>query len=315
MDNKVLFTGGSNPQLATKVAENLNANLGAIKVGTFSDGEINVEITENVRGKDTFVIQSTNFPAEKNLMELILIIDALKRASVRSITAVIPYFGYSRQDRRIRSARVPISAKVVADMLSNAGVTRIITLDIHSEQIQGFFSFPMDNIYTANLMVKDLLDNHNVEDLQVVSPDTGGVIRARSVAKTLGVKDLAIIDKRREKANESEVINLIGDVENKVCIVPDDLIDTAGTLSNASHALKEKGAKEIIAYITHPVLSGNAIENLNNSAIDKLVVSNSIDIGDKSKKCPKIDVFDISPILSQAMTRLMTGESISELFS
>ena len=315
MDNKVLFTGGSNPKLATKVAENLNANLGDIKVGTFSDGEINVEITENVRGKDTFVIQSTNFPAEKNLMELILIIDALKRASVRSITAVIPYFGYSRQDRRIRSARVPISAKVVADMLSNAGVTRIITLDIHSEQIQGFFSFPMDNIYTANLMVKDLLDNHNVEDLQVVSPDTGGVIRARSVAKTLGVKDLAIIDKRREKANESEVINLIGDVENKVCIVPDDLIDTAGTLSNASHALKEKGAKEIIAYITHPVLSGNAIENLNNSAIDKLVVSNSIDIGDKSKKCPKIDVFDISPILSQAMTRLMTGESISELFS
>ena len=315
MDNKVIFTGGSNPQLATKVAENLNANLGAIKVGTFSDGEINVEITENVRGKDTFVIQSTNFPAEKNLMELILIIDALKRASVRSITAVIPYFGYSRQDRRIRSARVPISAKVVADMLSNAGVTRIITLDIHSEQIQGFFSFPMDNIYTANLMVKDLLDNHNVEGLQVVSPDTGGVIRARSVAKTLGVKDLAIIDKRREKANESEVINLIGDVENKICIVPDDLIDTAGTLSNASHALKERGAKEIIAYITHPVLSGNAVENLNNSAIDKLVVSNSIDIGDKSKKCPKIDVFDISPILSQAITRLMTGESISELFS
>ena len=315
MDNKVIFTGGSNPQLATKVAENLNADLGAIKVGTFSDGEINVEIAENVRGKDTFVIQSTNFPAEKNLMELILIIDALKRASVRSITAVIPYFGYSRQDRRIRSARVPISAKVVADMLSNAGVTRIITLDIHSEQIQGFFSFPMDNIYTANLMVKDLLDNHGVKDLQVVSPDTGGVIRARSVAKTLGVKDLAIIDKRREKANESEVINLIGDVENKICIVPDDLIDTAGTLSNASHALKERGAKEIIAYITHPVLSGNAVENLNNSAIDKLVVSNSIDIGDKSKKCPKIDVFDISPILSQAITRLMTGESISELFS
>ena len=315
MNNRVIFTGSSNPQLALKVAENLDANLGAIKVGTFSDGEINVEINENVRGKDTFVIQSTNFPAEKNLMELILIIDALKRASVRSITAVIPYFGYSRQDRRIRSARVPISAKVVADMLSNAGVTRIITLDIHSEQIQGFFSFPMDNIYTANLMVKDLLDNHNVEDLQVVSPDTGGVIRARSVAKTLGVKDLAIIDKRREKANESEVINLIGDVENKVCIVPDDLIDTAGTLSNASHALKEKGAKEIIAYITHPVLSGNAIENLNNSAIDKLVVSNSIDIGDKSKKCPKIDVFDISPILSQAIIRLMTGESISELFT
>ena len=315
MNNRVIFTGSSNPQLALKVAENLDAKLGAIQVGTFSDGEINVEINENVRGKDTFVIQSTNFPAEKNLMELILIIDALKRASVKSITAVIPYFGYSRQDRRVRSARVPISAKVVADMLTNAGVTRIITLDIHSEQIQGFFSFPMDNIYTANLMVKDLLDNYNVEDLQVVSPDTGGVIRARSVAKTLGVKDLAIIDKRREKANESEVINLIGDVENKVCIVPDDLIDTAGTLSNASHALKDKGAKEIIAYITHPVLSGNALENLNNSAINRLVVSNSIDIGDKSKKCPKIDVFDISPILSQAIIRLMTGESISELFT
>ena len=315
MNNRVIFTGSSNPQLALKVAENLDANLGAIQVGTFSDGEINVEINENVRGKDTFVIQSTNFPAQKNLMELILIIDALKRASVKSITAVIPYFGYSRQDRRIRSARVPISAKVVADMLTNAGVTRIITLDIHSEQIQGFFSFPMDNIYTANLMVKNLLDDYKVEDLQVVSPDTGGVIRARSVAKTLGVKDLAIIDKRREKANESQVINLIGDVENKVCIVPDDLIDTAGTLSNASHALKEKGAKEIIAYITHPVLSGNAVENLNNSAIDRLVVSNSIDIGDKSKKCPKIDVFDISPILSQAIIRLMTGESISELFT
>ena len=315
MNNRVIFTGSSNPQLALKVAENLDANLGAIQVGTFSDGEINVEINENVRGKDTFVIQSTNYPAEKNLMELILIIDALKRASVKSITAVIPYFGYSRQDRRIRSARVPISAKVVADMLTNAGVTRIITLDIHSEQIQGFFSFPMDNIYTANLMVKNLLDNYSVADLQVVSPDTGGVIRARSVAKTLGVQDLAIIDKRREKANESQVINLIGDVENKVCIVPDDLIDTAGTLSNASHALKEKGAKEIIAYITHPVLSGDALENLNNSAIDKLVVSNSIDIGDKSKKCPKIDVFDISPILSQAIIRLMTGESISELFT
>ena len=314
MNNRVVFTGNSNPKLAESVAKNLNVQLGDIKVASFSDGEINVEINENVRGKDTFVIQSTNFPAEKNLIELILIIDALKRASVRSITAVIPYFGYSRQDRRVRSARVPISARVVADMLSNAGVTRIITLDIHSEQIQGFFSFPMDNIYTANLMVKDLLLKYKVDDLQVVSPDTGGVIRARSVAKTLGVQDLAIIDKRRERANESEVINLIGDVDGKVCIVPDDLIDTAGTLSNASHALKERGAKEIIAYITHPVLSGNAVENLNNSAIDKLVVSNSIDIGDKSEKCPKIDVFDISPILSQAITRLMTGESISELF-
>ena len=314
MSNRVLFTGNSNIDLAKKVAKNLKTELGPIKVGTFSDGEINVEVNENVRGKDTFIIQSTNNPAEKNLIELILMVDALKRASARSITAVIPYFGYSRQDRRVRSARVPISARVVADMLSNVGISRIITLDIHSEQIQGFFSFPVDNIYTANIMVKGLLKEYDVEDLQVVSPDTGGVIRARSVAKTLGVQDLAIIDKRREKANESEVINLIGDVEGRVCVVPDDLIDTAGTLSNASHTLKDKGAKEIIAYITHPVLSGNAIENLNNSAIDKLVVSNSIDIGDKSKKCPKIDVFDISPILSEAITRIATGDSISELF-
>jgi ribose-phosphate pyrophosphokinase len=314
MSNRVLFTGNSNIDLANKVAKNLETDLGPMKVGTFSDGEINVEVNENVRGKDTFIIQSTNNPAEKNLMELVLMVDALKRASARSITAVIPYFGYSRQDRRVRSARVPISAKVIADMLSEVGISRIITLDIHSEQIQGFFSFPVDNIYTANIMVKGLLEKYDVEDLQVVSPDTGGVIRARSVAKTLGVQDLAIIDKRREKANESEVINLIGDVEGKVCIVPDDLIDTAGTLSNASHALKDKGAKEIIAYITHPVLSGDAIKNLNNSAIDKLVVSNSIDIGDKSKKCPKIDVFDISPILSEAITRIATGDSISELF-
>ena len=314
MSNRVLFTGNSNIDLAKKVAKNLETDLGPMQVGTFSDGEINVEVNENVRGKDTFIIQSTNNPAEKNLMELVLMVDALKRASARSITAVIPYFGYSRQDRRVRSARVPISAKVIADMLSEVGISRIITLDIHSEQIQGFFSFPVDNIYTANIMVKGLLEKYDVEDLQVVSPDTGGVIRARSVAKTLGVQDLAIIDKRREKANESEVINLIGDVEGKVCIVPDDLIDTAGTLSNASHALKDKGAKEIIAYITHPVLSGDAIKNLNNSAIDKLVVSNSIDIGDKSKKCPKIDVFDISPILSEAITRIATGDSISELF-
>lgn len=314
MSNRVLFTGNSNIDLAKKVAKNLETDLGPMKVGTFSDGEINVEVNENVRGKDTFIIQSTSNPAEKNLMELVLMVDALKRASARSITAVIPYFGYSRQDRRVRSARVPISAKVIADMLSEVGISRIITLDIHSEQIQGFFSFPVDNIYTANIMVKSLLEKYDVEDLQVVSPDTGGVIRARSVAKTLGVQDLAIIDKRREKANESEVINLIGDVEGKVCIVPDDLIDTAGTLSNASHALKDKGAKEIIAYITHPVLSGDAIKNLNNSAIDKLVVSNSIDIGDKSKKCPKIDVFDISPILSEAITRIATGDSISELF-
>ena len=315
MENQLIFSGSSNIKLSESIVKKLDKKLGDISLSTFSDGEISVQINENVRGKDTFVIQSTSAPAEKNLMELILISDALKRASAKSITAVMPYFGYARQDRRVRSARVPISARVIAEMLESVGISRIITLDIHSEQIQGFFSFPVDNIYTSNIMSKAVSDKYNVDDLQVVSPDTGGVLRARSVAKTLGVQDLAIIDKRRERANESEVLNIIGDIDGKICIVPDDMIDTAGTLSNASHALKDKGAKEVIAFITHPVLSGNAIENINSSAIDKLIVSNSIDIGDKSKKCPKIDVFDISPILSQAITRLMTGESISELFS
>ncbi|MAV83282.1 MAG: ribose-phosphate pyrophosphokinase [Gammaproteobacteria bacterium] len=314
MDRQLIFSGSSNIKLSQSISKRLNKDLGDISLSTFSDGEISVEINENVRGKDTFVIQSTNSPAEKNLMELILISDALKRASARSITAVMPYFGYARQDRRVRSARVPISARVIAEMLESVGISRIITLDIHSEQIQGFFSFPVDNIYTSNIMSKVVSEKYNVDELQVVSPDTGGVLRARSVAKTLGVQDLAIIDKRRERANESEVLNIIGDVDGKVCIVPDDMIDTAGTLSNASHALKSKGAKEVIAFITHPVLSGNAIENINSSAIDKLIVSNSIDIGDKLKKCPKIDVFDISDVLSEAIKRITTGDSISELF-
>ena len=275
MENQLIFSGSSNIKLSESIVKKLDKKLGDISLSTFSDGEISVQINENVRGKDTFVIQSTSAPAEKNLMELILISDALKRASAKSITAVMPYFGYARQDRRVRSARVPISARVIAEMLESVGISRIITLDIHSEQIQGFFSFPVDNIYTSNIMSKAVSDKYNVDDLQVVSPDTGGVLRARSVAKTLGVQDLAIIDKRRERANESEVLNIIGDIDGKVCIVPDDMIDTAGTLSNASHALKDKGAKEVIAFITHPVLSGNAIENINSSAIDKLIVSNS----------------------------------------
>ena len=314
MENQLIFSGSSNIKLTESIVKKLDKKLGDISLSTFSDGEISVQINENVRGKDTFVIQSTSAPAEKNLMELILISDALKRASAKSITAVMPYFGYARQDRRVRSARVPISARVIAEMLESVGISRIITLDIHSEQIQGFFSFPVDNIYTSNIMSKAVSDKYNVDDLQVVSPDTGGVLRARSVAKTLGVQDLAIIDKRRERANESEVLNIIGDIDGKVCIVPDDMIDTAGTLSNASHALKDKGAKEVIAFITHPVLSGNAIENINSSAIDRLIVSNSIDIGDKSKKCPKIDVFDVSEVLSEAIKRITTGDSISELF-
>ena len=308
-----LFGGSASHYLADAIAKHYDLPLVKSSINKFSDGEIQPVIHESVRGAYVFFIQSTFAPAD-NIMELMLSIDAARRASADYITAVIPYFGYARQDRRVRSARVPISARVIAEVLTSVGISRVITLDIHSEQIQGFFSFPVDNIYTSNIMCKEIIGKYKVEDLQVVSPDTGGVIRARSVAKTLGVKDLAIIDKRREKANESEVINLIGDVKDKVCIVPDDLIDTAGTLSNASHALKAEGAREVIAYITHPVLSGNAIENLNKSAIDRLVVSNSIDIGDKSEKCPKIDVFDISPIIAESIKRITTGDSISELF-
>ena len=314
MEKQIIFAGNSNRKLADSIVKNLNRGLGSMKLGKFSDGEVAIEINENVRGKDTFIIQSTNNPAEVNLFELVLMADALKRASAQSITAIIPYFGYARQDRRVRSARVPISARVVANMLEGVGVSRVITMDMHSEQIQGFFSIPVDNIYASNIMCQRIADEFNPDELQVVSPDTGGVIRARSVAKTLKVQDLAIIDKRRERSNESEVINVIGEVENKVCIVPDDLIDTAGTICNGANALKNKGAKKIIAFITHAVLSGDAIENINNSEIDSLIVSNTIDIDDKLKKCPKIDVFDISPVLSESIKRIDSGKSISELY-
>jgi len=314
MEKQIIFAGNSNRKLADSIVKNLNRGLGSMKLGKFSDGEVAIEINENVRGKDTFIIQSTNNPAEVNLFELVLMADALKRASAQSITAIIPYFGYARQDRRVRSARVPISARVVANILEGVGVSRVITMDMHSEQIQGFFSIPVDNIYASNIMCQRIADEFNPDELQVVSPDTGGVIRARSVAKTLKVQDLAIIDKRRERANESEVINVIGEVENKVCIVPDDLIDTAGTICNGANALKNKGAKKIIAFITHAVLSGDAIENINNSEIDSLIVSNTIDIDDKLKKCPKIDVFDISPVLSESIKRIDSGKSISELY-
>jgi ribose-phosphate pyrophosphokinase len=314
MEKQIIFAGNSNRKLADSIVKNLNRGLGSIQLGKFNDGEVAIEINENVRGKDTFIIQSTNNPAEVNLFELVLMADALKRASAQSITAIIPYFGYARQDRRVRSARVPISARVVANILEGVGVSRVITIDIHSEQIQGFFSIPVDNIYASNIMCQRIANEFNPDELQVVSPDTGGVIRARSVAKTLKVQDLAIIDKRRERANESEVINVIGEVENKVCIVPDDLIDTAGTICNGANALKNKGAKKIIAFITHAVLSGDAIENINNSEIDSLIVSNTIDIDDKLKKCPKIDVFDISPVLSESIKRIDSGKSISELY-
>ena len=283
-------------------------------MGTFSDGEIQLEINENVRGHDTFIIQSTCSPADKHLMELMLLADALKRSSASKITAVVPYFGYARQDRRVRSSRVPISAKVVSDMFSSVGINRVLTLDLHSETIQGFFDMPADNIYATKLMVEDISKNYSQDNLVIVSPDVGGVVRSRALAKYLGGLDLAIIDKRRDLANESEVMNIIGNVEGKECILPDDIIDTAGTLCNAAKALKDAGASKVSAYITHPVLSGPAIERISNSEIDELVVTNSIPLTKDGQKCSKIRVISIAPLISECIKRLSNEESLSAVF-
>ena len=282
-----IFTGTANPELAEEVSKILKIDIAPADVGYFSDGELNVQIQENVRGHDTFIIQSTCSPTNKNVMEIMLIADALKRSSASKITAIVPYFGYARQDRRVRSARVPISAKVVADMFASVGIDRVLTIDLHSETIQGFFDMPADNVYATKFMVDDIKDNNERDEVVVVSPDVGGVVRARALAKLLDDTDLAIIDKRRAAANQSEVMNIIGDIQGKVCIVPDDIIDTAGTLCNAANALKENGAKAVKAYITHPVLSGPAIERLENSSIDELVVTNSIPLTPDAKKCSK----------------------------
>ena len=278
-----IFTGTANPELAEEVSKILKIDIAPADVGYFSDGELNVQIQENVRGHDTFIIQSTCSPTNKNVMEIMLIADALKRSSASKITAIVPYFGYARQDRRVRSARVPISAKVVADMFASVGIDRVLTIDLHSETIQGFFDMPADNVYATKFMVDDIKDNNERDEVVVVSPDVGGVVRARALAKLLDDTDLAIIDKRRAAANQSEVMNIIGDIQGKVCIVPDDIIDTAGTLCNAANALKENGAKAVKAYITHPVLSGPAIERLENSSIDELVVTNSIPLTPDAK--------------------------------
>ena len=283
-------------------------------VGYFSDGELKVQIEENVRGHDTFIIQSTCSPTNKNVMEIMLIADALKRSSASKITAIVPYYGYARQDRRVRSARVPISAKVVADMFASVGIDRVLTIDLHSETIQGFFDMPADNVYATRLMVDDIKDNNERKEIVVVSPDVGGVVRSRALAKQLDDTDLAIIDKRRAVANQSEVMNIIGDIEGKVCIVPDDIIDTAGTLCNAANALKEKGAKAVKAYITHPVLSGPAIERLNESSIDELVVTNSIPLSKEAKKCSKIRVISLANTIAECIKRLNNEESLSEMF-
>ena len=314
INNLDIFTGTANPELAEEVSEILGMPLSAADVGYFSDGEIKVEIEENVRGHDTFIIQSTCTPQNKNVMELMLLADALKRSSASKITAIVPYYGYARQDRRVRSARVPISAKVVADMFSSVGIDRVLTIDLHSETIQGFFDMPADNVYATKLMMEDIKANNERDEIVVVSPDVGGVVRSRALAKFLDDTDLAIIDKRRAAANQSEVMNIIGEIEGKVCIVPDDIIDTAGTLCNAANALKEKGAKAVKAYITHPVLSGPAIERLEKSQIDELVVTNSIPLSQDGKKCSKIRVISLATTIAECIKRLSNEESLSEMF-
>ena len=313
-NNLDIFTGSANPELASEVSQILGIDISQADIGQFSDGEIKVQIEDNVRGHDTFIIQSTCAPTNKNVMEIMLIADALKRSSASKVTAIVPYYGYARQDRRVRSARVPISAKVVADMFASVGIDRVLTIDLHSETIQGFFDMPADNVYATKLMVDHIKDNNERKEVVVVSPDVGGVVRSRALAKLLDDTDLAIIDKRRAVANQSEVMNIIGDIDGKVCIVPDDLIDTAGTLCNAADALKEKGAKAVKAYITHPVLSGPAIERLNNSSIDELVVTNSIPLNKEAKKCSKIRVISLASTIAECIKRLSNEESLSEMF-
>lgn len=308
----MVFSGNANPELAKRVVAQLGIPLGEITVDQFSDGEISVELLENVRGRDVFVIQPTCAPTNDNLMELLVIVDALHRASAGRITAVVPYFGYARQDRRVRSARVPITAKVVADMMATVGVDRVLTVDLHAEQIQGFFDVPVDNVYGSPVLLADI-EEQGFEDLVVVSPDIGGVVRARAVAKQLDI-DLAIIDKRRPKANVAEVMHLIGEVENRTCLLVDDMVDTAGTLCNAAKALKERGAKKVIAYATHPVLSGPAIERLNGSEMDELVITDSIPLSDAAKASPKIRQLTLSHMLAEAMRRISNEESLSAMF-
>ncbi len=309
-----IFSGSSCSDLSNEVAKLLNTKPSSMELGTFSDGEILVELNDNVRGHDTFIIQSTCSPADKHLMELMLLADALKRSSASKITAVVPYFGYARQDRRVRSSRVPISAKVVSDMFGSVGINRVLTLDLHSETIQGFFNMPADNVYATKLMVEDISNNYTKSNLVIVSPDVGGVVRSRALAKYLGGLDLAIIDKRRDEANKSEVMNIIGDVDGKECIVPDDIIDTAGTLCNAAKALKHAGASKVSAYITHPVLSGPAIERISSSEIDELVVTNSIPLTKDAEKCSKIRVVSIAPLIAECIIRLSNEESLSAVF-
>ena len=308
-----IFTGNANPHLAENVANEIGITLGDATVSNFSDGEVQVEINENVRGKDVFIIQPTCAPANDHLMELVIMIDALHRASASRLTAVIPYFGYARQDRRAHYARVPISAKAVANVLSGVQVDRMLMVDLHAEQIQGFFDIPVDNIYASPTALSDI-KSQNHENMIIVSPDVGGVIRARALARRLDQADLAIIDKRRSKPNKSEVMNIIGEVQDKVCIVIDDIVDTAGTLCEAASALKSRGASKVIAYATHPVLSGEAITRLNDSELDELVVTDTIPLNSGASQCKRIRVTSIAHILAQAIQNINCEKSISHLF-
>lgn len=308
----MVFTGNANPKLAADVVRRLGISLGSATVGRFSDGEVNVELLENVRGKDVFVLQPTCSPTNENLMELLVLVDALKRASAGRITAAIPYFGYARQDRRPRSARVPITAKVVANMLQAVGVQRLLTMDLHADQIQGFFDIPVDNVYAAPVLLADL-DKQKYDDLLVVSPDVGGVVRARAFAKRMEC-DLAIIDKRRPKANVSEVMNIIGEVKDRTCVIMDDIVDTAGTLCKAATALKEHGARRVLAYCTHAVLSGAAISRISDSDLDELVVTDTIPLRDDAKACPRIRQVSVASLLADTVLRISNEESVSSLF-
>ncbi len=313
MSTMMIFTGNSNPELAVQISSHLQIPMGKATVGTFSDGETMVEILENVRGKDVFVIQSTNSPANDNLMELLTMADALRRSSAGRITAVVPYFGYARQDRRVRSARVPITAKVVADMMASVGISRVMTVDLHADQIQGFFYMPVDNVYSTPVLIEDI-KKQGMRNVMVVSPDVGGVVRARAIAKRLNDTDLSIIDKRRTGPNKAEVMHIIGDPSGRNCIIVDDIVDTAGTLCSAAEKLKENGASSVRAYITHPVLSGPALENINNSSLDELVTTDTIMLSDEARKCNRIRVVSLGDMLAQAIKRVNIEESVSSMF-
>lgn len=312
-NNFMIFTGTANPKLAADVANHLSMSLGKMTVGRFSDGEVMVEILENVRGREVFVLQPTCAPTNDNLMEIMVMVDALRRASAGTITAAIPYFGYARQDRRPRSARVAITAKVVANMLQAVGVNRILTMDLHADQIQGFFDIPVDNIYASPVLLEDIA-SRNYEDLAVVSPDIGGVVRARALAKQLET-DLAIIDKRRPRANVSEVMNIIGDIQGRTCLIMDDMVDTAGTLTKAAAALKERGAKAVYAYCTHPVLSGEAVSRIRDSEMDELVVTDTIPLSEAAASCGKIRQLSTAALLGETISRISTAESVSSMFA